>query len=788
MELTIDQALQKAVEAHKAGQITEADRLYTAILKAQPKHPDANHNLGVLAVGVGKVHEALPFFKMALEAKPSIAQFWISYIDTLIKLDRKAEAKAFFDQAKSRGYKSKAFVEIEKIFFGLKNEVNNGSKVDTPEPPSNQLENLIKLHKQGQYQKVLSKALHLQKDYSTSKNLFNIIGITNHRIGRLNEAIDTFIKALSFYPESAQIYNNLGNALASQGNYYEAASAYETATFIQPNYAEAYYNMGNAFRDRGSLYKAVEAYAKAVHFRPKYIEAFNNMGNAIKDIVFTKPKKDLLDPITALLDQKTSVRPKDIAKAAISLLKLQPELGNHLKLGAKGKIDNPLDVISDLSDLPLLLKLMSVCPLPDLSIEKLLTKLRHLILTKLIDKKQTLPYLLNFQSALALQCFTNEYIYTSSEEEDKALLAVEKTVKNALRDGVQPSPIAILVLASYKALKQYEWHKLLIVDDSIKDVFERQVTEPSQEEILKQKFSTLQEIADRKSSEVRAQYEQSPYPRWVNLGLPLQPLSIAEVISEVQLELHSTNITSVKKPEILIAGCGTGQHSIQTATVFKSAKVLAIDLSLSSLAYAKRKTDELGIENIEYMQADILDLGHLDKQFDIIECAGVLHHMANPMAGWRLLTDRLKLGGLMKIALYSKYAREHIVEIRKEIKETSVASSDAEIKSFREMLITSDLKHHKRILNSTDFYSLSTIKDLLFHVQEHRFTLPQIQDHLDKLKLKFCAFEGSQIISHFKQGNTLPSDPYDLGKWHDFEMANPSVFSKMYQFWCQKIA
>ena len=85
MELTLDQALQKGVEAHKAGQVQEADRLYTAILKAQPKHPDANHNMGVLAVGVGKVQEALPFFKAALEANPGTAQFWLSYIDTLIR-------------------------------------------------------------------------------------------------------------------------------------------------------------------------------------------------------------------------------------------------------------------------------------------------------------------------------------------------------------------------------------------------------------------------------------------------------------------------------------------------------------------------------------------------------------------------------------------------------------------------------------------------------------------------------------------------------------------------------
>ena len=94
MELTLDQALQQGVEAHKAGQVQDADRLYTAILKAQPKHPDANHNMGVLAVGVDKVQEALPFFKVALEVNPSIAQFWLSYIDAFIKLERLAAAKA----------------------------------------------------------------------------------------------------------------------------------------------------------------------------------------------------------------------------------------------------------------------------------------------------------------------------------------------------------------------------------------------------------------------------------------------------------------------------------------------------------------------------------------------------------------------------------------------------------------------------------------------------------------------------------------------------------------------
>ena len=78
MDLTLDQALQKGIETHKTGKAQEADRYYTAILKANPKHPDANHNMGELAVGIGKVETALPFFKTALEANSNVDQYWLS--------------------------------------------------------------------------------------------------------------------------------------------------------------------------------------------------------------------------------------------------------------------------------------------------------------------------------------------------------------------------------------------------------------------------------------------------------------------------------------------------------------------------------------------------------------------------------------------------------------------------------------------------------------------------------------------------------------------------------------
>ena len=215
--------------------------------------------------------------------------------------------------------------------------------------------------------------------------------------------------------------------------------------------------------------------------------------------------------------------------------------------------------------------------------------------------------------------------------------------------------------------------------------------------------------------------------------------------------------------------------------------MLAIDLSLSSLAYAKRQTEELGITSIKYMQGDILKLKKLDKQFDIIESVGVLHHMDNPMDGWTALVDCLKEGGLMRIGLYSELARQQIVEIRKEIAQLGTGSGDADMKSFREMLIHSEKKDYKKIRSWSDFYSLSELRDLLFHVQEHRFTIPQIRHCLEELGLKFCGFTNKALLQKFRKSNAGPKALYDLDLWHIYEETNPNTFTSMYQFWCQKV-
>ena len=315
----------------------------------------------------------------------------------------------------------------------------------------------------------------------------------------------------------------------------------------------------------------------------------------------------------------------------------------------------------------------------------------------------------------------------------------------------------------------------------------RLVEEPLAERVLAENMRVVSHVDDDVSRKVREQYEESPYPRWVQLAIAPKVKSVAEVCNEVKLQLHSEDIKSVLSPSILIAGCGTGQHSIGTASRFANCKVTAVDLSRASLAYAQRKTSELGITNVKYLQADILNLGELKQEFDMIESSGVLHHMEEPMAGWKVLTDLLKTGGLMNIGLYSALARRHIVKAREDIALRGIGTSESEIRHFRQFLVESHDEQHQLLRGSPDFFSLSTLRDLIFHVQEHRFTLLQIQHCLDALGLKFCGFEDKDIVKKFKHSFGKDSDACDLSLWHQFEEENPDTFAGMYQFWCQKI-
>ena len=247
MELTLDQALQKGIEAHKRGKVQEADGYYTAILKVQPKHPDANHNMGVLAVSVGKVQESLPFFKMALEANSGIKQFWLSYIDALIKLNRRDDAKVAFFEAQSNGAKGEGFEKLEQILDGWDKPVTSQT-LNTQDPPQNYLDGLIDLYENGQLQKVVENCLNMLEKYPVSPSLYNIKGVAYAKLNLLDKALESYKIALSMTPDYAEAHMNIGVTLEDMGRFDDAVAAYCDAIIHKPNFMYAKQNLANLLK------------------------------------------------------------------------------------------------------------------------------------------------------------------------------------------------------------------------------------------------------------------------------------------------------------------------------------------------------------------------------------------------------------------------------------------------------------------------------------------------------------------------------------------------------------
>ncbi len=613
------------------------------------------------------------------------------------------------------------------------------------------------------------------------------MGNTLKELGRLDETEASYRQAIALKPDYAEAHYNLGVTLKELGRLDEAEASYKKAIALKPDHAEAHNNMGITLKELGRFDESISAYVRAINLKADFDDAYYNLGLALKPARFNKRDQSLYPVLINLLNKGNFVRPKDMARAILSLLRLDNLIEDVLLNTTAFKDAEEVDrAIKTLAHVPLLHQLMRICPLPDLQLEASFVSMRRVLLAGL-GKTEASNEVIHFLSTLSLHCFTNEYVYFETEEEAELIGVLEAAVAERVAQATQPTITETLILATYRPLHKYEWIEKLRVLDHLPEVKVRLIEEPLAERVIAQNLLVLSGVEDDVSRKVREQYEESPYPRWVRLAIAPKAKSVAEVCKEVKLQLHSENIKRVLSPSILIAGCGTGQHSIGAASRFASSAVTAVDLSQASLAYAQRKTSELGITNVEYLRADILNLGELGQGFDIIESAGVLHHMNDPMAGWRVLVDLLKTGGLMKIGLYSESARRHIVKTREEIGLRGIGTSEAEIRHFRQSLAESHDEHHQQLTSFGDFFSLSEVRDLLFHVQEHRFTLPQIQECLDELGLKFCGFESTDIVERFKHFFGKNSDACDLSQWHQFEEENPRTFAGMYQFWCQRI-
>lgn len=771
----------------------EALDINKRVVSLIPNNSEAHYNLGNSYKSLNKNAQAIACFKKSVTISPKFSAAHFNLGNTLKIQKRFDDAVLSFRRA----------ININPDFAEAHFNIGNIFKAQE------KLDDAVTSY---------IRAIDIRPDLAPA---LSNLGTTLKSLGQLDDAEKYCRKAIRVDSSNADFHFNLGSALKEKKLLKDAIKSFESALKLRPDFPEAHFHLGNSLRADDRLEKAVLSFRQAIAIKPAFIEAYSNLGNtlmeldsrdcaiaeyvnaiclnanldylyvnlgiALRNYKLSKPLANLEIALFNLLDRENLAKPIDLAEATISLLKSDSLLTSAIRKKSScnaGSLRS--DFISALSDCPLLLKLMAVCPIPDLEFENLFRLLRAEILEYLGTLNDE-PKILGFQIALALQCYINEYVYKKSDVEIKYLQNLETSVEQKLNCGTQPSSAELLCLSSYKSLSEYLWITKVQFSEEIQPVLLQQITECEQEKRIKSDMARFETITNRVSTEVQGQYEENPYPKWINMGVPLSSISISELVKVAQLDLIDSDITKTVSPKILIAGCGTGQHSIATASRFSLSKVLAIDLSLSSLAYAQRKTNDLRVSNIEYLQCDILNIADLNQNFHIIESSGVLHHMDDPMAGWGSLTRCLNPGGLMKIGLYSDLARQDVAKVRDEVQILDIEDDLEAMRSFRTQLAKSDKPHHKRIAMSQDFYSLSSFRDLIFHKKEHRFNLPQIQKHLDDLGLHFCGFENLELLKMFR--NIFPEESalYDLKAWAIFEEGNPTIFSGMYQFWCQKI-
>ena len=755
--------LESALRYHQQGELPRAEKLYRKVLKREPEHVNANHLLGVLCHQTERNKLAIRLIAKAITARPDLAEAHNNLGLALRADGRLTEAAQSFKAARQ-------------------------ARPDMVEAHIN-------------------------------------LAMTCNEPDRFDEAISACESALAINPYSADAHYSQGNAHRGLADPAAALACFQRATTLNPRFSRAFYNLGNTLADLEQLKEALDAYDKALAVDPGYADAFNARGNALRLLTrlgeaYQSIRRALtLDPAEAryqrafyelllIHELKITEFSPEIKATLVNLLSTPGLALLHLEetwlsffrsdpafarfnrlaqLPNYSEFSRQLDEITDLSPLddPFFVHGLQRLKFADHQFERFMTLLRRQVL--LDGPHVGLPFLVG----LAAQCFFNEYVWAETDAERHAVdTLVERFHVQAL-DSTE-----ILLLACYQPLHRLVGHDRLPsmlgdpLDPAVAELLRLQIDEPLLEDEIRADIPVLRSTTqDAVSDRVRAQYEENPYPRWKTLDW-VPAVTVPEAMAALFPHLQHEELPDPLSPRIMIAGCGTGNHALLSSMRFKNSRTLAIDLSLTSLAYAVRKGRELDAQNVEFKQGDILSLDQLDELFDIIECVGVLHHMADPVAGWRLLSRRLKPGGFIKIGLYSEIARQHVVAARALIAESGYSSSMEDIRECRQEISRLPPDHPiSPVTLCRDFYATSTCRDFLFHTQEHRFTIERISDILDQLGLEFLGFDAMRAVHKrsFIEMNPQKNALASLECWSAFERSNPNVFDGMYQFWARKV-
>jgi tetratricopeptide (TPR) repeat protein/SAM-dependent methyltransferase len=792
--------LREAASLHAQGALGEAAGRYRQVLQDAPDHALALYHLAVIACQQGDLAQGVEFAQRSLASDP-----------------RQPRAQNLVGMALSRlGRQDEALTSFERAI---------ADAPDLADAHGNRASALMELGRVAEAVASYERAVALQPD---SVGDWLNLGTALHQLGRYEDAIAGFDRALALHADIPQAHFNRGNVLAHLRSHDEALASYDRALAINRRYAEALNARAYVLLELGRVEGAIANVEEALALTPDQLDALGRLVNALiargevpraltvvmkhlasketdagkalfVECVKNRKFASDADEVRTLLSRALSEawgRPADLAVPAISLVKLGPAIKDCSARAAKLwparlTIEDLSGRLTAIADDELLRVLLETVPVCDVEVERVLTGLRLILLDAARESPATAHEdgLFRLCCALARQCFINEYVFDASGDELDRVERLRERLVTAVKSGAPVPPLWVVVVGAYLPL-----HSL--VDSlggadglfgegwppSLAGLLTQQVREPLEERRLRASMPRLTAIADDVSSKVKQQYEENPYPRWVKPAPADEPRTMEQYFGRWFKPHPGLRVRG--KTEILVAGCGTGQNLVETARQFEGAEVLAVDLSCASLCYAKRQALALGLGNVSFAEADILELGSIGRTFDIIDASGVLHHMGDPWAGWRVLLSLLRSGGFMRVGLYSKLARWDITAARAFVAERGYASTADDIRRSRQdILALAESEPARQVVSYLDFFATSECRDMLFHVQEHQMTLPEIADFTAKNNVEFLGFAiNPGIIHKFPQDGAAA----DLALWHAFETDNPDAFTGMYQFWIRK--
>ena len=735
------------------GRLKDAEISTQKAIELDPYYEIAHLNLGLIFRDLGKLKDAETSTRKAIELNPDYAEAYLNLGLVLRDHGRLKDAEISTRKAIELNPNAEAYSNLGNILRDL-------GKLQDAEVS-------------------ILKAIELNHKYSVAH--LNL-GLILRDLGKLQDAEISTRKAIELNPDYANAHCNLGNVLRDLGKLQDAEVSYRKAIELNPQYAVAHANLGHIFRDLGKLKDAFDSYLKVIHIDPSSSYIYHSITEFLQDSDISLLNKLKLKNILRLLLEKNNVSHKKLFKVFNFLYSNQ--IIENLR-----KIDSDFSSIELLINDQVIINALKKIIFCDPKLERLLTKVRRNICHRVAKNIETINCSeLQFIIALGEQCFLNEYVYTCTSEET---ISVNKIINKCIKNEVNETNISILscYFPLYKLLEQIPSLKSFkSLNQSFKELIKLQISEPLEELELSKNIKKIGSINNDISQKIKSQYEENPYPRWrYSITFNEQKISTLQSINYEIEPNHLSKDLGDRKLKVLVAGCGTGQQILHTQ-IYKNAQVTCIDISLSSLAYAQRKIDELEISNVELIQMDILEVYLLEEHFDIILCSGVLHHMDDPLKGLNSLLSILKKDGFLKLGLYSETARRNIIQARNYINGKQLHPNNENIRNFRETVFSKKLTSLNSLVQSPDFYTISSCRDLCFHEKEHRFTIQQLKETLKSNDLKFLGFLlRKQVKSLYKKSFPEDKKQTNLENWAKFEENRPITFSGMYQFWVCKM-